>query len=167
MLALAPEELGAKLLFFAGQRVARPFENNGMVNLTNAENELRMSPAYQARWAEASLALTEAWVWLEAQGLLVPAGGVSGSNGWRILSRRARQFESEADFRKYAVARSLPRDMLHPRIQKKVWMAYMRSEFDVAVFQAMKAVEVAVRAATSTPKYGVDRNRPAGTAYRD
>jgi hypothetical protein len=27
----------------------------------------------------------------------------------------------------------------------KVWLAFMRGEFDVAVFQAMKAVEVSVR----------------------
>ena len=40
-------------------------------------------------------------------------------------------------------------------------MAYMRGEFDVAVFQAMKAVEVAVRAATNIGKHGVDLMRLA------
>ena len=39
----------------------------------------------------------------------------------------------------------LPRDALHPKIAEKVWMAFMRGEFDVAAFQAMKAVEVSVR----------------------
>jgi uncharacterized protein (TIGR02391 family) len=39
----------------------------------------------------------------------------------------------------------LPREVLHPRIADKVWMAFMRGEFDVAAFQAMKAVEVSVR----------------------
>jgi uncharacterized protein (TIGR02391 family) len=37
--------------------------------------------------------------------------------------------------------------MLHPAIAQTVWMAFIRAEFDVAVFQAMKAVEVAVREA--------------------
>ena len=46
-----------------------------------------------------------------------------------------------------AVARLLPRESLHPRIANKVWSAFMRGEFDVAVFQAMKAVEVATREA--------------------
>jgi uncharacterized protein (TIGR02391 family) len=91
------------------------------------------------------LALTEAWAWLEAQGLIVAAPGANGQNGWRRLSRRAQRFESEAEFATYAVARLLPRQMLHPRIADRAWMAFMRGEFDVAAFQAMKAVEVSVR----------------------
>jgi uncharacterized protein (TIGR02391 family) len=63
----------------------------------------------------------------------------------RILSRRARRFESEAEFTRYAIARMFPRDALHAKIADKVWMALMRAEFDVAVFQAMKSVEVSVR----------------------
>jgi uncharacterized protein (TIGR02391 family) len=39
----------------------------------------------------------------------------------------------------------LPKEALHLNIAEKVWMAFMRGEFDVAVFQAMKAVEVSVR----------------------
>jgi uncharacterized protein (TIGR02391 family) len=45
----------------------------------------------------------------------------------------------------------LPRRALHPRIESAVWLAFMRGEFDVAVFQAMKAVEVAVREASGLP----------------
>lgn len=91
------------------------------------------------------LALTEAWAWLEAQGLIVSSGGMNGPHGWRRLSRRARRFESEAEFTRYAVARMIPKDALHSRIAGTVWMAFMRGGFDVAAFQAMKAVEVLVR----------------------
>ena len=45
----------------------------------------------------------------------------------------------------------LRREMLNPRIAEKVWLAFMRGEFDVAAFQSMKAVEVAVRAAGGLP----------------
>jgi uncharacterized protein (TIGR02391 family) len=45
----------------------------------------------------------------------------------------------------------LPREVLHKKIAEKVWMAFMRGEFDVAAFQAMKAVEVAVREAAGRP----------------
>jgi hypothetical protein len=38
----------------------------------------------------------------------------------------------------------LPKEALHPQLADEVWMAFMRGEFDVAVFQSMKAVEVAV-----------------------
>lgn len=147
LLALAPEELGAKLLFFARHRIAVPLQSNGMVHRGNSENELQEVEAYRRRWGEVGLAFAEAWSWLEAQGLLVPAEGTSGSNGWRRLSRRARQFESETDIRPYAFIRRLPKEALHPAFANTVWAAFMRGEFDVAVLHAMKAVEVAVRRA--------------------
>jgi uncharacterized protein (TIGR02391 family) len=57
----------------------------------------------------------------------------------------------------------LPKDALHPRISNTAWSAFMRSEFDVAVFQAMKAVEVAVREAAgmSNDLLGTDLMRKA------
>ena len=73
---------------------------------------------------------------------------MNGQTGWRLLSRRARKFEDEKDFTNFAVARRLPKESLHPRIAQPVWQAFMRGEFDVAVFQAMKAVEVSVREAS-------------------
>jgi uncharacterized protein (TIGR02391 family) len=39
----------------------------------------------------------------------------------------------------------LPKETLHPSLSGNVWTAYTRREFDSAAFQAMKAVEVAVR----------------------
>jgi uncharacterized protein (TIGR02391 family) len=99
-----------------------------------------------------AVAMTEAWAWLGAQGLIVPSPDSNGPNGFRILSRRARKFESEAEFANYAVARMLPREALHRRIADKVWTAFMRGDYDVAAFQAMKAVEVAVREAGGFPE---------------
>lgn len=94
---------------------------------------------------EVSLALSEAWAWLEAQGLLVPASGSNGKTGWKVLSRRAKAMESEKEFANYKVARLLPKEILHPKIADIVWGAFMRGEFDGAAFHAMKSVEVAVR----------------------
>lgn len=56
--------------------------------------------------------------------------------------------EGEADFKIFKLANLLPKENLHPKIADSVWRAFVRSEFDVAVFQAMKAVEVFVRAAS-------------------
>ena len=44
--------------------------------------------------AAITLAFSEAWAWLAAQGLIVPAAQENGRNGYRVLSRRARRFES-------------------------------------------------------------------------
>src|SRR6202021_35256 len=96
---------------------------------------------------EVALALSEAWAWLEAQGLIVPASGPSGQNGWRVLSRRARKMETAAEFASYKVARLLPKEILHPKIADPVWGAFMRGDFDGAAFHAMKGVEVSVRTA--------------------
>jgi uncharacterized protein (TIGR02391 family) len=54
---------------------------------------------------------------------------------------------TEADFSSFKVGRLLPREILHSKIADTVWLAFMRGEFDVAAFRAMKAVEVSVRAA--------------------
>jgi uncharacterized protein (TIGR02391 family) len=143
-LALEPEELGAKLLFLAK-------ECQGMFWPSGFENEIweaetRQQPTYpRNRQGAIALAFAEAWAWLEAQGLIVPAPDQGQGTSYRVLSRRARRFHSEAEFASYAIARRLPREALHPRIADKVWMAFMRGEFDIAVFRAMKAVEVSVR----------------------
>lgn len=55
--------------------------------------------------------------------------------------------KTETDFGNFKVASLLPKEILHPRIADPVWRAFMRGEFDVAAFQAMKAVEVSVRSA--------------------
>ena len=159
ILSLEPEELGAKLIFFIRRRLKNDrTASSGMIHPRNMENELRGETQYQTRWDEISLVLAEAWAWLEAQGLIVPAEGTNGSSGWRRLSRRAMKFESEVDIRPYAFVRRLPKDALHPRIAEKVWAAFMRGEFDVAVLQAMKVVEVAIREAAgySNADYGTD-----------
>jgi len=151
LLKLEPEELAAKLLFLLR---SRKFQND-QFNLGNLEGELweyssypnqqASTPYPKARRSEVSLALSEAWAWLEAQGLIVPGSGPGRQYGWFNLSRRARKFENQAEFANYGVARMLNRGMLNPRLGEKVWLAFMRGDFDVAAFQAMKTVEVIVR----------------------
>jgi len=148
-LALAPEELAAKMLFLLRQR------RQDMFTAGNLETELwggfggAPGPSYATqRQGDIHLAFAEAWAWLEAQGLLVPAEGTNGTNGWRHLSRRARKMESAADFADFRIARLIPKEILNSRIADPVWRAVMRGEYDVAVFLGMKAVEVAVREAS-------------------
>jgi uncharacterized protein (TIGR02391 family) len=152
LLALEPEELAAKLLFLLRSRadLRERFNPNGLDNEL-WQNVPGFPPYPRERADEINLAVAEAFAWLEAQGLAVPDSGMNGSHGWRRLSRRARRIENEADFTQYATARRLPREMLHPKLSKTVWLAFMRGEFDVAVFQAMKTVEVAVRDAAELP----------------
>jgi len=154
LLALEPEELGAKILFLLRKRKLQndAFHPSNLIGELWAQSFIpgHQTPYPTQKRAAIELALVEAWAWLEAQGLIVPDLDASyARNGWRRLSRRAKRFESEAEFAQYAIARALPREALHPKISGTVWMAFMRGEFDVAAFQAMKAVEVSVREASS------------------
>ena len=73
-LALAPEELAAKMLFLLRQR------RQDMFTAGSLETELwggiggAPGASYPSlRQGDVHLAFAEAWAWLEAQGLLVPA----------------------------------------------------------------------------------------------
>jgi uncharacterized protein (TIGR02391 family) len=159
LLALEPEELGAKLLFLMRERQQRDPQQR-MFTPDGTASELWAADGRAGQpWSpgtreyprqhqeEILLTLSEAWAWLEAQGLIVPEPGYNGRNGYRVLSRRARKFENPAEFVNYSAARRLPKEALHPRISGPVWMSFMRGEFDIAALQAMKTVEVAVREA--------------------
>jgi uncharacterized protein (TIGR02391 family) len=167
LLALAPEELAAKMLSLIHKR-----HDWLQFHPDNMESELwgdstRGRPGYpRERHSEIELAIAEAWAWLFAQGLVLPAAGINGQNGWRRLSRRAQAMETEADFNRFKMARLLPRELLHPKLADPIWRAFMRGEFDIAAFQAMKAVEVAVRdaAGLSEALIGVKLMRAAFAA---
>jgi uncharacterized protein (TIGR02391 family) len=161
LVALEPEELGAKLLFLMRER-QQPDPQQRIFTPDGTASELWAADGRAGQhWSTAPgtreyprqhqeeilQALREAWAWLEAQGLIVPDPGYNGRNGYKVLSRRARKFENPAEFTNYSAARRLPKEALHPRISGPVWMSFMRGEFDIAALQAMKTVEVAVREA--------------------
>lgn len=154
---LQPEELGAKILFILRSRKGSG-GNQDSFHLNNERLGMWPQQAYHSQlpsqpWAGTSqevraavdLSVTEAWAWLRAQGLLIPA---PNGGDWEVLSRRARNFETEAAFASYVTARLLPKEILHPLLSQRVWLAFMRGDFDAAVFFAMKAVEVRVREAS-------------------
>ena len=105
-------------------------------------------------------AFMEAWVWLEHEGLLVPK---PGSENWVVISRRGRRLRTSDQVSSYRHANLLPRNQLHPRIAQKVWAMFLRGDYDTAVFQAFKEVEVRVREAAqcADTDLGVDLMRKA------
>lgn len=151
VLAMAPEELGAKVLFLLRRRAwtgAVDELGRARFHLGNLTAELRDSSAYpEGRRTEVQAALIEAFAFLEGQGLIVPALGNSGSHE-RTLSRRALSFADEAEYVGFRIARLLPREALHPEISEKIWLAFMRGDYALAVFEAFKRVEIQLRAAS-------------------
>ena len=150
LVALQPEELGSKLLFIlkANQQREKQLLHMQQVVSDHLFQSNHGEPVYpRAKREEILIALSEAWDWLEREGMVIPEMSQSTTSGWRRFSRRADKISNEQDLVHYAMARRIPRDSLHIRIRETVWMAFVRGEFDVAVFQAMKSVEVAVREA--------------------
>ena len=90
-------------------------------------------------------AVMEAWVWLEHEGLIAPKPGSRGEGVF--ITRRGRSLSSAADVDAYRRSNLLPKRLLHPSISHKIWAAFLRGDYDTAVFQAFKEVEVSVRTA--------------------
>lgn len=113
------------------------------------------------RLVSAEQALREAWAWLEGQALLIMSPQYGGVHSMRILSRKASALCSLDPSSRSRSSRRVPKDSLHPVIQEDVWS--LRGKYDTAVFEAMKAVEVAVRKASGLPnkEVGVSLMRKA------
>lgn len=141
LLALEPEELAMHLLAVLQESPGQ----QGMFILSN--NLAELTTGYD-QMESACDAVSEAWAWLEGQALLVPARSQFGHAPWRVLSRRARGLRTPAAYTAFRLGAVLPKELLHPAIPPQVWPNFMRGDYDTAVFQAMKQVEVALRDAT-------------------
>ena len=99
-------------------------------------------------------ALMEAWQWLEREGFVTPLPtntvgySTTATYGTEyFISRRGQRVETPDDLESYRKANLLPKAQLHPIIAQKVWSLFLQGDYDTAVFQAFKQVEVAVREA--------------------
>jgi uncharacterized protein (TIGR02391 family) len=150
--ALEPDELGLRMLpVLAACSPRTPDHRSQQLTLPSFIQlvlGLPNQPTDQyptRRHAEIDEAIRVAWAWLEGSALLV--SHPSWRDPVRRLSRRAQQLAQEPNPRRVLSARRIPKDSLHPTIREDVWSLYHRGKYDTAVFEAMKAVEVAVREA--------------------
>ncbi|HVN89915.1 MAG TPA: TIGR02391 family protein [Candidatus Binataceae bacterium] len=144
---MEPEELGETLILLWQNHFPNSSVQESTFDLRRRiQSGFVAVPYPEPSWPEVTLAFSEAWAWLKAQGLAVPDMGQSAN---MRLSRRARKITTRAQFSEFRTSKLLPREILQPKIYDSVWKAFLRGEYDVAVFVAMKAVEVAVREAAS------------------
>ena len=92
---------------------------------------------------EVSNKLSAAWMCLVQRGLLVPATG--HDSGRFVPSERGSMFTNEADLKQFAESNLLPRNLLHPEVEKLVRADFVKRDFDTAVFKLFKHIEVEVR----------------------
>jgi uncharacterized protein (TIGR02391 family) len=94
---------------------------------------------------QVAFAMAEGWNWLVREGLIAPTPG--DNFGWHFVTRRGKQLKNRQGVAAYTSSVLLPRSILHPELVKCCWPAFMRGEYDTAVFQAFRELEVAIRAA--------------------
>ena len=159
LLALEPEELAGYLIEHLNSLMEGEKRHLNRYNFTLA-NGLTGYPSKDPE--EVVRAVTEAWMWLEREGFLAPRPGSAGSDSV-FITRRGKKLTSRIDFEKFRKANILPKEILHPVIALKVWATFIRGEYDTAVFQAFKEVEVMVRekANLATEDIGVKLMRKA------
>jgi uncharacterized protein (TIGR02391 family) len=152
VLTLEPEELGGVLLEYFNSMTAQEQFN------LNRHNFL-MSPEVRCygRDADGKLecAFAEAWAWLERECLITLKPNAGGSYSY-FITRRGRKLIDRDAYEGYRRAAMLPRAMLDPRIESRVYPSFLRGAYDTAVFEALREVEVAVREAADfgPEKYG-------------
>ena len=118
---------------------------------------------------EILFALMEAWQWLEREGFVAPRPTdlsrvrSLGMVTTYFVTRRGKTIETPEALEAYRRSNLLPARQLHARIAQKVWATFLRGDYDTAVFQAFKEVEIAVRECGEYAEtdYGTDLMRKA------
>jgi hypothetical protein len=98
------------------------------------------------------LAIAEALSWLQTQGLIVE--DPEQPQHFFVITKRAKALRTRADLETYRKGRVLPVGLLGPSLADKAQPLFLRGDHDVAVFQAFKEVEVAVRKAAAALSTG-------------
>lgn len=140
LLALEPEELAGIVLEYLNSLSKR---ENGQLNRYNFSLPHTVKDYPKEYQKRISQALMEAWVWLDREGFIAPEPG--SKEEWVFITRRGQRIKKSSDLKAYQKADLLPRHLLHPVIAQKIWSTFIRGDYDTAVFQAFKEVEVAVR----------------------
>lgn len=93
-------------------------------------------------------AFSEAWAWLIAKGLVAPDATQSGPD-WVVITRRGRAVLQAG----LPVVRATDRlDVaLHPRLEGNIRQEFLTGRYELAVFAAMREVEIRVRTMIGAP----------------
>ena len=92
-------------------------------------------------------ALREAWMWLDREGFIGPTPGFH--DGMVSITEKGERVKNAAALEAYRKGILLPKQLLHPTIREDVWSNFLRGKYDTAIFEAFKAIEIAVRDAGS------------------
>lgn len=114
------------------------------------------------RTTEVAKAITEAWLWLEREIMIAPRPE-PGAGRIVYVTERGKKLAEQSDIHDYTRSNLIPRGVLDPRLANKVQHLFIRGDYDTAVFQAFKEVEIRVRerASLDSSVFGCDLMRQA------
>lgn len=95
--------------------------------------------------------LAEALSWLKTHGLIA-SSPESPVSGYFFVTRMGREVGSGKSLVAFRKAGELPKERMHLSIADRCHAQYIRGEFDSAVFEAYKTLEVKVREAAKLPQ---------------
>ncbi|TQL58767.1 uncharacterized protein (TIGR02391 family) [Oryzihumus leptocrescens] len=144
---LTPDEIVALPLDELALRILADVKANNEWNWRNWMLSAVQSSAY-SRHPQALRALSEAWGWLRANGLVAWDPSQDSAQAIFVTRRGDEVLDRGLGYLK-AVQR-LDVD-LHPVLEAKARPHFLRGDFETAVFVAMKEVEVRVRALSGAP----------------
>lgn len=161
LINLEPEEIGTFLLDFLCEIEE---QKPGRINLNSYNFTLADTIKSYAgsKTEEAGKAIMEAWCWLEREGMLARIPNES-TGTWQCVTRKGFKYRNKPDLETYKKGRLLPRENLDSRLLKNIYSLFVRGDYDTAVFQAFKEVEVRVRkkAGLSDDLIGINLMREA------
>ncbi len=138
LLALPPEELAGYVLRWLIHSRSSKFNRH---NFAIEAGQLGYPPTHQVR---IQLALMEAWAHLEREVLIAPHPD-DATNGWFFITRRGEQLRTENDYKSFQYASVFPKSSIHALILERAYPTFLLGDYESAVFQSFKLVEVRVR----------------------
>ncbi len=159
VLEMEPEEL-APLVLMQLSESGQQRLNMHNFSLGNDSDFIAWAGADHRRRQEVSQRLIVAWRWLERELFIAPQ---PGNVDWAFITPRGREVLESQDFEAYKKGHLLPSEGLDPILVRKVKQAFIRGDYDTAIFQAFKEIEVRVRkkAGLSNSDIGVPLMRTA------
>ena len=155
LLSLEPAQLAGPLLVaLDGSDYIDPFE---VISIKPLQHYVQTQPSVREGYPNEHdkkilFALMESWQWLASEGFVAPRPTHLSKNTFSsgvhyFVTKRGKTIETLEALEVYHKGNLLPKRQLHPTIAQKVWSLFLQGDYDTAVFQAFKEVEVAVRKA--------------------
>ncbi|MFC2035374.1 TIGR02391 family protein [Chloroflexota bacterium] len=160
VLRLQPEELAIPLL-----KCLIHLEDTKQENNLVRENFFAL-PVSQRFGGEDSIevgkVITQAWLWLEREIMIAPRPE-AGAGRIVYVTDRGKILAEQANISIYIRSNLITRGVLDPQLANKIQHLFIRGDYDTAVFQAFKEVEIRVREKASLPQtlLGVELMRTA------